>query len=130
MTRLFLITLLVLSSGPAYAEWIPVHEIAQLSATISVDPDTIHRKGDLVELWILYNYKITQSGRSGPIRTTKTQGEFDCEGRRSRVLAVTDFSGNVGSGKVVYSNSDKQKWEPVAPGSLGQVLWRFACSKE
>ena len=130
MTRLFLITLLVLSSGPANAEWMPVHEIPQLSATISVDPDTIHRKGDLVELWVLFDYKTTQPGQGGPIRSTKTQAEFDCEAGLSRALAATDFSGNVGSGKVVYSNSDKQKWEPVAPGSLGQVLWRFACGKK
>jgi hypothetical protein len=113
-----------------YSEWVSVYETAQLRATVSVDPDTIHRKGDLVEFWFLYDYKTTQSGRGRPVLSTKTQGEFDCEAGRSRILAVTDFSGNVGSGKVVYSNSDKQKWEAVAPGSLGQVLWRFACSKE
>jgi hypothetical protein len=130
MTRLVLITLLVLGSGPANAEWMPVHEIAQLATTVSVDPDTIHRKGDLVELWVLFDSKTTQSGRGGPARSTMSQAEFDCEAGLSRVLAVKAFSGNMGSGTVVFGNSDEQQWEPVQPDSVGQTLWRFACSKE
>jgi hypothetical protein len=60
-----------------YSEWVSVYETAQLRATVSVDPDTIHRKGDLVEFWFLYDYKTTQSGRGRPVLSTKTQGEFD-----------------------------------------------------
>jgi surface-adhesin protein E len=127
---LSLVTVLLLRVGPAYAEWKPVYEISELATTVSVDPDTIHRKGDLVELWVLYDSKITQSGRRGPLRSTKTQIEFECEARRVRTLAATDFSGNMGSGKAVYSNSDKQKWEPVQPGSAGHTLWKVACGKQ
>jgi hypothetical protein len=122
--------LVLMSIGPANAEWKPVYEINQLSTTVSVDPDTIHRKGDLVELWVLYDSKITQAGRGGPLRSTKAQDEFNCEAGLSRILAVTDFSGNEGSGKVVYSNLDEQKWEPVVPGSLGLALWNIACNKQ
>ena len=125
-----LLTLLILSSGLAYAEWKPVYEINELATTVSVDPDTIHRQGDLVELWVMYDSMITQSGRRGPLRSTKTQVEFECEARRVRTLAVTDFSGNMGSGKAVYSNSDKQRWEPVQPGSVGHTLWKVACGKQ
>ncbi len=124
-----LLTLLLLSSELAYAEWKPVYEISELATTVSVDPDTIHRNGDLVELWVLYDSKITQAGRRGPLRSTKMQVEFECEARRVRTLAVTDFSGNMGSGKAVYSNPDKQGWEPVQPGSVGHTLWKVACGK-
>jgi hypothetical protein len=131
MKRLLLmLPLVLLYSGPANAGWVSVYESDRLATTVSIDPDTIQRKGDLVELWVLYDSKITQSGRGGPLLSTKTQGEFNCEARRSRILGVTDFSGNVGSGKVVYSNSDEQKWEPVVPGSLGQTLWKVTCNKE
>ncbi len=43
MTRLFLITLLVLNSGPAYAEWVVIEKNNQLSElqTVYVDPTTI-----------------------------------------------------------------------------------------
>ena len=124
-----LLTILFLSSGLAYAEWKPVYEISELATTVSVDPDTIHRNGDLVELWVLYDSKITQSGRRGPLRSTQTQIEFECEARRVRTLVLTDFSGNMGSGKAVYSNPDKQESEPVQPGSVGHALWKVACGK-
>lgn len=123
------LTILFLSGGLVYAEWKPVYEISELATTVSVDPDTIHRNGNLVELWVLYDSKITQSGRRGPLRSTQTQIEFECEARRVRTLALTDFSGNMGSGKAVYSNPDKQEWEPVQPGSVGHALWKVACGK-
>jgi hypothetical protein len=131
MKRLLLmLPLMLLSIEPTNAEWMPVYEINQLSTTVSVDPDTIQRKGNLVELWVLYDSKITQAGRGGPLRSTKAQDEFNCEAGLSRVIAVTDFSGNEGSGKVVYSNLDEQKWEPVVPGGLGLTLWKVACNKQ
>ncbi len=43
-----LITLLVLSSGPAYAEWVAVGGNKEAGVTVSADPDTIRRKGNLV----------------------------------------------------------------------------------
>jgi hypothetical protein len=131
MKRLLLmLPLILLSIEPANAEWMPVYEINRLSTTVSIDPDTIQRRGDLVELWVLYDSKITQAGLGGPLRSTKAQDEFNCEAGLSRVIAVTDYSGNEGSGKVVYSNLDEQKWEPVVPGSLGLTLWKVACNKQ
>ena len=43
MTRLLLIALLVLSSGPAYAEWVAIGS-ADDGMTAYVDPDTIRGK--------------------------------------------------------------------------------------
>ena len=127
---LLMLPFLLLSIERANAEWMPVYEINQLSTTVSIDPDSIRKKGDLVELWVLYDSKITQAGRGGPLRSTKAQDEFNCEAGLSRVVGVTDFSGNEASGKVVYSNLDEQQWEPVVPGSLGLTLWKVACSKQ
>ena len=39
-----LLTLLLLSSRPAYAEWVKMNE--NDTFTVCVDPDTIRRKGD------------------------------------------------------------------------------------
>ena len=131
MKRLLLILpLILLNSAPAIAEWTPVYEISQMATTVSVDPDTIQRKGDLAEAWILYDSKITQTGRGGPLRSTKTQGEFNCKAWQSRILAIMDFSGNEASGKVVYRNMEEQQWEPVRPGTLGSTLWKVACNKQ
>ena len=58
-----LIVLLLLSSGPAYAEWVPVDEHDQAGTTEStsyVDLDTIRRNGDLVKMWVLFDYETRQ----------------------------------------------------------------------
>ena len=47
-----LITLLVLSSGPAYAEWVAIEKQYQSPGrqTVYVDPDTIRREGHRVTM--------------------------------------------------------------------------------
>jgi hypothetical protein len=129
MIRLLLITLLVLSSGPAYAEWVKVGETDD-GMTVYYDPATIRRNRNLVTMWQFYDYKTVQTVAGIGFLTVKEQWEFDCAEERSRVLALTEFSGNMGSGTVVYSNSEVGKWQPVATRSMGQLLWKFACGKK
>ena len=129
MTRLFLIALLVLSSGPAYAEWVLV-DANNSGETVYVDPDTIRRKGDLVKMWALYDFKTIQAVWDTSFFSRESQREYDCIEERTRRLALTYFSGNMGSGTVVYSDADEQKWEPVQPGSVGEALRKVACDKK
>src|SRR5882762_5872326 len=83
-----LITLLVLSSGSVYAEWIAVEKNNESTGimTVYVDPNTILRKGNLVKMWQLIDYKTMQGGRS-PSRfsSTKIHKEFDCAEERLRL---------------------------------------------
>lgn len=131
MPRLFLlITLLVLSSGPAYAEWLWASANDLTGLTIYIDPDTIRRNGDLVTLWQLYDYKALQTVAGNSFLSSKAQRQFDCRNQRTKLLAFTHFTGNMGSGNRVISDTDEAEWKSVAPGSVGHVLWRFACSKK
>ncbi|TKB93880.1 MAG: hypothetical protein E8D41_04805 [Nitrospira sp.] len=120
-------TLLVLCSAPAYAEWVEVGITDE--ATVYVDPDTIRRKGDLVKMWYLHDFKTTQTVLKKSYLSSRSQDEYDCTEDRHRALASTSFSGNMGSGKVRSSYSIKGKWEPVLPGTLTQTLWKVACDK-
>jgi surface-adhesin protein E len=124
-----LITLPVLSSGPAYAEWMWVSANNQVGLTIYVDPDTISRNGDLVKLWQLYDYKAVQTVGSDAFLSSKAQRQFDCVKQRTRLLAFTHFTGNMGSGNRVFSDLDESEWRPVASGSVGQSMWKVACGK-
>ena len=54
-----LTTLLLLSGGPAYAEWLWFNE-DKPGMTIYVNPDTIRRKGDLVKMWALYDFETAE----------------------------------------------------------------------
>ena len=46
-----------------------------------------------------------------------------------RTLALTTFSGQMGSGTVIYNDSDTEKWMPVGPGSVAEIVWKIACGK-
>lgn len=130
MTRLLLITLLLLSSGPAYAEWELLGGNDDIGPTMYVDTDSIRHKEDVVKWWELYDYKTIQTGDGFSYFSSKVQHEFDCAEERLRWLAHSWFSGHMGRGTVVYNSSGEGKWAPVEPGSLGHGLWKVACGKK
>ena len=132
MIRLLLIalTLLVLSSGPAYAEWVKVSDSDEAGKTVYVDPTTIRRNSNLVKMWQSYDFKTVQTLGSIRFLTAKEQWEFDCAEERSRVVARKEFSGNMGSGTMVFTNSEVGKWIQVSQDSLGQTVWEVVCGKQ
>ena len=129
-----LITLLVLSSVPAYAEWVAVekHYLSPGLQTVHVDPDSIRREGNLVTLWQLIDFKWMQGNPRGTPRflSTKTHKQFDCAKKRLRLLAFTEFSRPMGTGIRDDGYVDKGNWIPVEPESMNQALWEVACGKE
>ena len=126
----FLITLLLLSSGAVYAGWVLTSGDDEAGLTVYVDPDSIRQKGNLAKMWQLYDYKTVQTVAGDSLLSFKRYNEYDCTEARTRMLAYTWFSGNMGSGTVVYSTPDEQQWEPVVPRSINQTLWKVACSKK
>ena len=125
-----LITLLLLSSGASYAEWVAIGGNDQIGMTTYVNPGTMRRKGDLVKMWQLNDFETVQTVDGNSFLSTKKQREFSCAEERTRILAATQFSDNMGNGTVVSVNSNEQKWEPIVPESIGQTLWKFACGKK
>ena len=125
-----LITLLLVSSGPANAEWVSIGANNQRGRTVYMDPDAIRLKGDVVTMWSLNDYETIQTMGSTSYLSYKVQTDYDCAEERIRKLASTFFSGNMGSGDVVYSISKEGKWQLIEPGSLGQSEWEVACDKE
>jgi len=129
MKRLLLITLFLLSSAPAYAEWVKI--ITTKDATRYVDPTTIHRKGDFVKVWQLADFKTIQTYKDSSFWSFKIQTEHDCAEDRTKILAMTWFSGNMGTGKMIFTFSEEDgKWEPIDPQSAGQLVEKLVCSKK
>jgi hypothetical protein len=124
-----MITLLVLNSDPVYAEWVAVGSNDEPGMTVYLDPDTIRREGDLVTVWELLDYKTAQTQKGLSHLSIKVQFKYDCANERHRLLAFSQYAGNMGRGKVMLSNSDEVKWAPVAPDTLNHSLWTVACSK-
>src|SRR5262245_6284686 len=123
------IMLLVLSSSPAYAEWVVVSGNDESGMTVYVDPDTRLSNGKLVKMWVLYNFKQVRTVAGETYFSNKVQDEYDCAQARHRTLVDIRFSSSMGFGKVVYNKSSQGKWAPVAPESLDQILWKLACDK-
>lgn len=78
MTRLLLITLLLLASGPAYGEWVSVSVLDQAGVTLCVDADTIRRKGDRVKMWKLIDYETIQTVAGDSFLSVRLQREHEC----------------------------------------------------
>jgi hypothetical protein len=129
MKRLLLITFLLLSSGPAYAEWV-LHGESESGTTVYADPATMHREGNLVKMEVLFDFKTIQTNAGVSYLSAKAQMEYDCAEQRFEGLEVIYFSGNMGSGNLLDRSSAKGKWLPVSPSSLDQALWKVACGKK
>ena len=129
-----LITLLVVSHGPAYADWVAVDEKYQVPGlqTLYVDPDTIRREENLVTMVILVDWMWMQGNgrRAHRFMSTKTHKQFDCADKRLRLLAFTEFSRHMGTGRRNDGYVDQDNWLSVEPESVNQGLWEVACGKE
>jgi len=129
-----LITLLVLSTVPAYAGWVAVEKDYLLPGlqTVYLDPDTISRDGNLVTLWQLIDFKWGQGNGRGAHRflSTESHKQFDCAGKRIRFLAFTEFSRRMGTGIPADGYVDKGNWLAVEPESINQALWEMVCGQE
>ena len=125
-----LTTLLVLSSGPVYGEWVPVAGNVERRVTAYVDPETIYLKGYLVTVWTLIDWKTRQTETGDSYLSSKEQIQFDCAQEHVRLLAFSLFSGNMGNGNVVHTDSYETKWEPIQPRSINRDIWKFACPKQ
>ena len=124
-----LITLLVVSSGPVYADWMSLGT-SDSGTTVYADLATMRREGDLVKMLVLFDFKTKQTKADVSFFSAKAQMEYECAEQRFEGLAVTYFSGNMGNGNLLDRSSGKGKWVRVSPDSLDQALWKLACGKK
>lgn len=128
--RVFFITLLVLSSGPTYADWAAIGDNVDLD-TIYVDIETIRLKGELAEVWVLTDSKLAKRflGTNSFYLSVRQLQQFNCGEERSRILNATWFSSNMGKGAVIDTLTKEGQWNPLPPGSVGRRLMEVICKK-
>jgi hypothetical protein len=116
------------------AEWVALEKDYLLSGlqTMYVDQDSIRREGNLVTMRQLIDFKWMQGSARGPTRflSTETHKQFNCAGKRLRLLAFTEFSHRMATGIRADGYVDTGSWIPVEPDSINQALWEVACGKE
>ena len=129
MKKILQTLILALVANTVMAEWSLVDESADGSVTIYADFDTIQKTEDNVKMWSLGDFKAVKEFSGIEFLSSKYQKEYDCKQEQARMLVFTLFSGNMGEGQVVHSNSDPDDWVLVAPGSVAKTLWEIACGK-
>lgn len=120
----------VFISNSTVAEWDYVGETETKEATVYVDYATIRKKGNMVKMWFMFDYKHEQGPQGFKFLSTRKQGEFDCDEELFRNLFGSVHSGNMGDGQILHiENNPSLGWQPVAPESVVKVLWVLACGE-
>jgi hypothetical protein len=119
--------------------WVPIEDAHQTPSlyTVYVDPDSISQGGSVVVLRQLTDYLWMQGnagfGRFGPgphrFFSTVTRKELDCANKRVRLLAFTEFSHHMGTGRPAEGSVDQSQWLPIELASINEGLWNIACSQ-
>ena len=129
MKKLLIGLMLLVVSGAASAEWTDVGDNDEI--TLYVDKTTIRRNGNLVKMWILYDFKSASVVVGLSFLSNRSQNEYDCKEEKFRILEISYFSGQMLSGKVVISEDNMgRKWVAVPPSSVMEAQWKIACGKE
>jgi len=126
----FALALLGAYGSMAAADWSAVGQANEIYAAFA-DPATIRRNGGLATMQGLYDFRrqdFTPEGRG--LYSTAVLREYDCEGRRVRLLSAIDFSGHMGEGAPVSTSHSPRRWEGVVPGGIDEAYWQVACASK
>ncbi len=128
MRKAILMMILAVVSSSAAADWVQITG-DDTSFTAYADPASIHRAGNRVKMRSLLDFKTADKLGSTPYMSQIEQQEYDCKKEQMRTLALNFYSGNMGEGETVYSDTDPDKWRRIIPDSIDEDLWETACRK-
>ena len=118
---------LLLLSTPAWAEWTRVDGNEDSDAY--VDLATIRKHGNVLNVWVLLDYKTAHQWSDLLYWSLKTQREYDCDGKRQHTLNSLFHSEHMGSGESVYTVPGGTSWAALPPDSIDETLWKFTCKQ-
>ena len=128
--KLLIAALLAVFSTGAMAEWTYLTSSEDNDRDVYIDKTTIRKRGNVAKMWELKDYKAPQKEVGGSYLSDRLLYEYDCVEVRYRLLAITLFSGNMGSGQVTFNHQyDNNKWADIAPDTVNMELWKAACKK-
>lgn len=131
MKKLTLLLILMVLSTNVLAEWTEFY--SDETGADYVDLQSIRKKENKVKMWTLDDFKSVQIFTDGNIRRLSQVGhyEYDCSEETIRQLDFSWYSGNMGNGEVVYSDSNmNHEPESIIPSTIGEKKFNIACSKK
>ena len=120
--------MLVVVSSSAIAEWVYIgqNESKEPLSTYA-DPDTIQKEENIIKMWVLHEFSIPRPELD--FISAKHKEEYDCKGKKRRVLFMAFYSGHMGDGETVSIITDpKDHFRPTLIDSIGRSVLDYACS--
>ena len=114
---------LLLTSSPAWAEWVSVFETDR--AVLYIDPATIETDVHLRRVWELQDLK----SRMGGDRSAKVFVEYDCKEQRYRWLRADWFSGPMATGDMTEGRRVPSDWTKPAPRTGCEHVLKLVCGQ-
>jgi len=111
------------------ADWKHITRGGDTGFDVYGNPSSIRKDGNLVKMWSIKDYDNFQNSGEIEYLSTKTLEEYDCKGELTRQIAISVYADNMAGGQIVHANEKVGIWRPVSPESVGEVIFKFACSK-
>src|SRR3954464_15064920 len=118
---------LILLSSTATAGWVAVNDTGKFIAF--ADPATISKTGDTVKMWDLLEYRQGREVEGYRFSSQRSESEYDCKKALTRPLVMFLHVGMMGSGATVFDSSTPDEWQRVQPGTVNDVLLKYACAQ-
>jgi len=119
-----LTVILLLAVSPVWAKWEKAAETDE--AVIYIDSAKLRKNGQFRRVWRLQDLK-----RRDPDGVLSRRGlqEFDCKGKRFRVLSGTGYEGSMGTGQALRSFDSATEWVDIRPGTSAADILRRVCAR-
>ena len=131
MKRLLFVALLMVCSA-SWAEWEMTGETDEL--THYHDRSTIQINGLTAQMWVMYDFREVQTDPDGDkYKSVKSLLVFNCKYETLAMVSVLRYSGSLGTGDVVLSDTFKEDewiWDRIVPNTLVKIEWEIACGKK
>jgi hypothetical protein len=127
MKKLILLILLLFSAN-VLAEWTLLESAGSEDGfDVYVETQSIRRDGNKVKMWNMYDYKKVKVDVKSYLASV-SHVEYDCKEETLKLLDLFWYTGNMGQGVPVFSNTNIKK-DPISimPETIHESLFNIAC---
>lgn len=95
---------------------------------VHVNPTLIYRESNKTTIMVMNDYQSTQVEDWGNYLSVVLVITYDCKHKQDAFLRAIYYAGNMGFDGIVNETDLTGIWKPIKPNSVGEVMWRYACS--
>ena len=126
MKKFLVAALALLSSVPAFADWVSYQR--NVDSEEYYDNQLLSRDGSVIKLWTLTEYKQPITSLEGQeLLSEKFMTTIDCQARKVGSEKVMKYTGKRAEGKLISTMETLLRMTSVRKGSSDDVLLNSVC---